>query len=110
MQFLTHSPALLMLLSDPFSCSTDASLSDGLSVNINYVMKAWTSGYIAPPLLISALSRGMWSASRRCRFSPEEGTSCTHWRGGWLCPGVSVSAVEKRISFHCGNRRRASSP
>jgi hypothetical protein len=41
---------------------------------------------IDPIFLTSALARSEWSASRPCRFTPEEGATCTHWTGTWVDP------------------------
>jgi hypothetical protein len=38
----------------------------------------WGSGGIAPPFLTSALDGGGWSASRPCRFTPEERVPSIH--------------------------------
>jgi hypothetical protein len=35
-------------------------------------------------ILTSALFGGEWSASRPCRFTPEERAPITHWIGGWV--------------------------
>jgi hypothetical protein len=45
---------------------------------------------------ISALAGGEWSASRPCRFTPEERAPVTHWIGGWVDPRASLDYVEKR--------------
>jgi hypothetical protein len=41
----------------------------------------WGSGGIAPPFFASALDGGEWSASRPCRFTPEERAPGTHQIG-----------------------------
>jgi hypothetical protein len=47
-------------------------------------------------LLTSTLAGGEWSASRPCRFTPEERASGTHWIGGWVSLRAGVDDVEKR--------------
>jgi hypothetical protein len=46
-------------------------------------------------LLTSALVGGEWSASRFCRFTPEEIAPGTHWRGGWADPRIGLHELEK---------------
>jgi hypothetical protein len=46
--------------------------------------------------LTSALAEGEWSASRPCRYTPEERALGTHWRGGWVGPRAGLEDVEKR--------------
>jgi hypothetical protein len=54
------------------------------------------SGGIGPPFLISELNGGeWWSASRSCRFTPEERTPGTHWIGGWVGPRADLDCVVK---------------
>jgi hypothetical protein len=52
------------------------------------------SGDIAPPLLTSALDEGDWSASRPCRFIPEELPPDTHWIEGRVGPRVGLEAIK----------------
>jgi hypothetical protein len=40
--------------------------------------------------LTSALVGGEWSASRPCRFTPEERAPGTHWIGGWVGPRAGL--------------------
>jgi hypothetical protein len=47
--------------------------------------------------LTSALAGVEWSASRRCRFTPEERAHGIHWIGGWVGPRADLDDVEKRI-------------
>jgi hypothetical protein len=46
--------------------------------------------------LTSALAGAEWSASRSCRFTPEERAPDTHWTGGWATPRAGLDDVEKR--------------
>jgi hypothetical protein len=46
--------------------------------------------------LTSALVGGEWSASRPCRFTPEERVTSTHWIGGWVGPRAGLDYLEKR--------------
>jgi hypothetical protein len=46
--------------------------------------------------LTSAQAGGEWSASRPCRFTPGEGSPCTHWIGGWVNPRAGLDYVENR--------------
>jgi hypothetical protein len=46
--------------------------------------------------LASALVGVEWSASRPCRFTPEERAPGTHWIGGWVGPRAGLDNVEKR--------------
>jgi hypothetical protein len=46
--------------------------------------------------LTLALAGGEWSASRLCRFTPEERAPSTHWIGGWVGSRAGLDAVEKR--------------
>jgi len=50
--------------------------------------------------LTPSLDGGGWSASRSARFTPGEGTLGTCWRGGWVCPGAALDAVEKKKVLH----------
>jgi hypothetical protein len=69
------------------------------------------SGGTAPPFLTSGLDGGEWSASRSCRFTPEERGPCIHWTGGWMGLRTSPDAVEKgTISALAGNRSQVSQP
>jgi hypothetical protein len=52
------------------------------------------SGGIAPPSLVLAIDGDDWSASRSCRFTPEDITPVTHWRGGCVGSKVGMDAVE----------------
>jgi hypothetical protein len=50
-------------------------------------------------LLTSALAGGgEGSASRLCRFTPEERASGTHWIGGWVDTRAGLDDLEK-INF-----------
>jgi hypothetical protein len=44
--------------------------------------------------LTSALAGGEWSASRPCRFTPEERVPGTHWIGSWV-DRTGLDDVEK---------------
>jgi len=44
----------------------------------------------------SALDGSEWSVSRPGRFTPEERSAGTRWRGGWVGPRAVLDAVEKR--------------
>jgi hypothetical protein len=44
--------------------------------------------------LTSALVGGEWSASRPCRFTPEETAPGTHWIRGWVGPRENLDDVE----------------
>jgi hypothetical protein len=46
--------------------------------------------------LTSAISGGEWSASRPCRFTPEEKSPGTQWIGVWMGPRAGLDDVEKR--------------
>jgi hypothetical protein len=46
--------------------------------------------------LTSALVGGESSASRPCRFTPEERAPGTHWIGGWVGLRAGLHDVEKR--------------
>jgi hypothetical protein len=60
------------------------------------------SGGIASSFLTSTLDGGEWSASRPCRFTPEERVSGSHWIGGWVDPKAGQDDMEKRkISCLC---------
>jgi hypothetical protein len=50
-------------------------------------------------IVISALDRGEWSASRPGRFTPGERVPDTYWIGGWMFPRAGLDAVEKRKMF-----------
>jgi hypothetical protein len=53
----------------------------------HYAMKAYVGVDVSIHIfLTSALVGGEWSASRPCRFNPEEGAPGTHWIGGWVDP------------------------
>jgi hypothetical protein len=52
----------------------------------------------APPFLTSTLDKGELSASRPCRFSPEEIAPDTHCTVGWVGP-VSVSTLRRREKY-----------
>jgi hypothetical protein len=45
--------------------------------------------------LTSALGGGEWSASRPCRFIPEERATDTHWIGNWVDPRAGLDDMEK---------------
>jgi hypothetical protein len=61
---------------------------------------------MAPPFLISALDRGMWSASRPCRFNPGEEPQVTvECKVGWA-PGP-VRTLLKKFLVPAGNRAPA---
>jgi hypothetical protein len=47
-------------------------------------------------LLTSALAGGEWSASRPCRFTPEEKAPGTHLVGSSVDPRDGLDVVEKR--------------
>jgi hypothetical protein len=40
--------------------------------------------------LTSALAGSEWSASRPCRFTPEEKALDTHWIQGWVGPRAGL--------------------
>jgi hypothetical protein len=61
---------------------------------------------MAPAFLTSALDGGKWSASRPCRFTPEESAPATHWIGDWVGPRFGLEDVEKRKTL----LRRQSNP
>jgi hypothetical protein len=44
----------------------------------------------------SALAGSEWSASRPCRFTPEERAPGTHCLGGWVDPRAGLDDLEKR--------------
>jgi hypothetical protein len=46
--------------------------------------------------MTSALVGGEWSASRPCRFTPEERAPGTHWIGGWVDSRAGLDDMEKR--------------
>jgi len=46
--------------------------------------------------LNSALDGGEWSVSRPGRFTPRERDPGTHWKGGWVGPGIILDMVVKR--------------
>jgi hypothetical protein len=46
--------------------------------------------------LTSALVGDEWSASRPCRFTPEERACGTLWRAGWVGPRTGLDDVEMR--------------
>jgi hypothetical protein len=45
--------------------------------------------------LASALTGGEWSASRPCRFTPQERAPGTHFIGGLLDPRAGLDDMEK---------------
>jgi hypothetical protein len=49
---------------------------------------------IAPIFMTSAVDEVKWSASRPCRFTPEERSSVTLWLGGWLGSRAGLDAVQ----------------
>jgi hypothetical protein len=53
------------------------------------------SGAIEPPYLISALDGDDWSASRFCRFTPEETAPGTHFRGDGIGHSAELSVMER---------------
>jgi hypothetical protein len=67
------------------------------------------SGCIDPRFLNRCISRGEWSASRPCRFTPG-----THWTGGWVDIRAVLDDLEKiKILDSTGARTptpRSSSP
>jgi hypothetical protein len=46
-------------------------------------------------VLILALVGAEWSASRICRFFPEERAPGTHWIGGWVDLKAGLDDIEK---------------
>jgi len=42
------------------------------------------------------LDGGEWSASRRGRFTPREGTPGSHWIGGWVGFRVGLDVAVRR--------------
>jgi hypothetical protein len=52
------------------------------------------SGGIAPPLLISAIDGGEWSASRPGCFTTGERAFGNHWVGGFVGPKADLDVVE----------------
>jgi hypothetical protein len=44
--------------------------------------------------LISSLGGGECSASRPCRFTPEERIPGTHWTGSWVKPRTGLDDME----------------
>jgi hypothetical protein len=46
--------------------------------------------------MTSALYGSEWSASRTCRFTPEEGASGAQWIGGWVDPRTDLEDVKRR--------------
>jgi hypothetical protein len=42
------------------------------------------------------LAVGEWSASRPCRFTPEERNPDAHWIGGWMGPRAGLDCMQKR--------------
>jgi hypothetical protein len=65
---------------------------------------------IAPSFLTSALDGSEWSASRPCRFTPEEEASGTHWIGGSVGPRFGLDAVEMRKSCNVRSQTRTVQP
>jgi hypothetical protein len=62
-----------------------------------YAMKAYRGVDVEIHIFLSsALAGGEWSASRLCRFTPEERTPGTHWIGGWVDPRVGLDDVDNR--------------
>jgi hypothetical protein len=55
--------------------------------------------------LTSALDGGEWSASRPCRFIPEETATGTHWTEGWVGPRAGLNTVVKRKKFQPNNNK-----
>jgi hypothetical protein len=47
------------------------------------------------PVFVTSAIVGEWSASRPCRFIPEERVSGTHWIGGWV--GVAQKLFYKLL-------------
>jgi hypothetical protein len=60
-----------------------------------------TYGSTASPFLTSALHGSQWSASRRCRFTPEEIAPGTHLIGSLEGPRAGLGAVERKIILYC---------
>jgi hypothetical protein len=56
----------------------------------------WGIGGVALPFFNSGLNGDEWTASRPCRFTPEEIALVSHWIGGWVGPRFGLDAVEKR--------------
>jgi hypothetical protein len=68
----------------------------------NYVLRhegVWGVDVYIHVFLSSALVTREWSASRPCRFTPEEGTTGVHWIGCWMGPTAGLDNVEKRKFF-----------
>jgi hypothetical protein len=71
----------------------------------------WGNGSIAPPLLTSALDKGVWPASLPGYFIPAGRALGTHWIGGWVIPRAGIDSVEKRKTLPLsGIEPRPSSP
>jgi hypothetical protein len=49
--------------------------------------------------LTSAVVAGEWSASRPCRFTPEEKAPGSRWIGGWVGPKTGLYDVERTETF-----------
>jgi hypothetical protein len=58
----------------------------------------------------SALDGGEWLASCPVRFTPGKSPQGTHWIGSRVGPTIGLYSVEKRKTFHAGNRTQAVKP
>jgi hypothetical protein len=52
---------------------------------------------MAPPFLTSPLDGGKWSASLRCRFTPEDRAPGVNWIGDWVGPRAGLDSTEKKL-------------
>jgi hypothetical protein len=59
-------------------------------------MKAYGSRCIDPHYLDLGTRWSEWSASRPCRFTPEERTPAIHWLGCWVDLRAGLDDSEKR--------------
>jgi hypothetical protein len=63
-------------------------------------MKTWESGGIAPPLVISGIDGGEWSASCPCHFTIGERARSTHCIG-LLGSRAGLDTMESRKILQC---------
>jgi hypothetical protein len=57
----------------------------------------WGSGSIAHAFLTSALDGDEWSSSRPGHLNHRERAPGTHWIGGWVASGVSLTITHNNM-------------
>jgi hypothetical protein len=57
----------------------------------------WVCGDAEPPFFALALDKGVWLASRPCRFIPWKTAPAFHCTGGRAGPRTGLDAMEKRF-------------